>query len=61
MASETEWHTGYPNNPGWYQCKLDGGEIKLYCKKCELTGKKHWIWTDGSYVDEAVLWKHPGE
>lgn len=51
------WHEGFPKKPGWYHCKLDGGEVDLYCKRCELTGKYHWLWTDGSYIEEKVLWR----
>lgn len=54
---DQEWETGYPKQPGWYHCRLDGGEIDLYCKRCELTGKFHWLWTDGSYVEEVVEWR----
>ena len=51
---DQEWKKGFPKHPGWYHCRLDGGEIDLYCKRCELTGKYHWLWVDGSYVEEAV-------
>ena len=48
------WKTGYPSQPGWYRCRIEGGEIDLYCKRCELTGKYHWVYKDGSYITEQV-------
>ena len=57
MNAPDEWETGYPQRPGWYHCRLEGGELNLYCKRCELTGKYHWLWTDGSYVEERVEWQ----
>lgn len=55
------WQAGYPRTPGWYHCRLDGGEINLYCKRCELTMKMKWIAPDGSEVVERVEWKKPDE
>lgn len=52
------WHEGYPSKPGWYHCRVEGGEVDLYCKKCELTGKYHWVYKDGSYINERVEWSN---
>lgn len=54
--SAENWRGGFPPVPGWYRCRLDGGEVKLLAKKCELTGKWHWVYTDGSYITESVEW-----
>ena len=57
-GNNVEWHDGYPVKPGWYHCRVEGGEIELYCKKCELTGKYHWVYKDGSYITERVEWSN---
>lgn len=50
---------GFPPVPGWYHCRLEGGETELYCKRCELTMKMRWIYNDGSPVEEHVEWTTP--
>jgi len=58
MPNENEktFFDGFPPVPGWYLCRLDGGEIKLFCKRCELTLKMRWYYPDGSPCLEKVQW-----
>lgn len=52
-----KWRMGQPNRKGWYQCRLDGEEIRLYFFICELNPKKrYWHDTQGRRVDEDVEW-----
>lgn len=55
MAQVTaEWKKGFPRTPGYYHCRVEGGEVDLLMKRCELTGKCHWVYKDGSYITEEV-------
>lgn len=54
MAAVKEWKKGYPAQPGYYHCRVEGGEIDLLMKRCELTGKCHWVYKDGTYITEEV-------
>ena len=51
-----EWREGFPARNGWYYCQLDGGEMSLYCKKCEISGKSHWYDSTGEIITERVRW-----
>ena len=53
---EKTFFQGFPPVPGWYHCRIDGGEIDLYCKRCELTMKMRWIYPDGTTCEEPVVW-----
>ena len=52
-----EFHSGYPRRKGWYKCRIDGEEAKLYLFVCELNPKKrHWTDEQGRRIDEEVEW-----
>lgn len=57
MAMEKQWNTGKPPRKGWYQCRIDGIEIKLYCFICELNPRK-WYWVDETQarISDEVEW-----
>ena len=52
-----QWNTGRPPRKGWYQCRIDGIEIKLYCFICELNPRR-WYWVDETQaqIDDEVEW-----
>lgn len=53
-----EYHTGFPSKKGWYDCRIDGIEMKLYCFICELKPKApYWVDEFGQKVPEAVEWR----
>lgn len=55
---EEEYHKGYPDKRGWYQCRIDGEEMMLYLFVCELNPKKkYWNDAKGNKIDEDVEWK----
>lgn len=56
-----EWHRGQPNRKGWYDCRLDGEEMRLYFFICELNPRKRY-WNDetGARIDDDdIEWKVP--
>lgn len=63
---EIEWRTDRPERPGLYDCIIskDGNEQRatLQFKKCPFTGRKYWLYVDGSDVDPnaEVKW-HDGK
>ena len=53
----TEWHKGLPNKKGWYRCRIDGEETRLYFFICELSPKKrYWNDAQGRMVEDDVEW-----
>lgn len=57
MADQSEYKTGFPTVKGWYDCMIDGIEIRLLHNYCELTGKHKWIDEGGGLVSEPVMWR----
>lgn len=56
------WHKGRPSKKGWYRCRLDGEEMRLYYFICELNPRKQY-WNDetGSRIDdEDIEWHEEG-
>ena len=56
-----EWHKGLPDKKGWYRCRLDGEEMRLYFFICELNPRKRY-WNDetGARIDDdEIEWKEP--
>lgn len=57
-ATYIEWHKGFPEKKGWYDCRVDGEEMKLYLFICEMNRKKrYWNDSEGRKIDEEVEWK----
>lgn len=58
MSGSDIWNTGYPKEKGWYDCRIDGKEIRLYFFICELSPKKRY-WTDENRqrVYDKVEWR----
>lgn len=56
---DMEWHKGEPPRQGWYDCLLDGEDIRLRWWICQMNPKKrHWIDEQGAYreLDGQVEW-----
>lgn len=54
-----KWHKGQPDKKGWYNCRLDGEEMRLYFFICELNPRKRY-WNDetGARIDDdEIEWK----
>lgn len=51
------WYKGYPNKKGWYKCKIDGIEMRLYFFICELNPKKrYWVDETMGQIPDEVEW-----
>jgi len=52
------WHHGFPPRKGWYKCRLDGEEMRLYFFICEMNPrKKYWNDETGARIDdEDIEW-----
>ena len=49
--AETIYHDkGYPTRRGVYRCKVDGKEMWLSHRTCDLTGRHWWATVDGHDV-----------
>lgn len=62
MRTETdtnEWRTDFPDKSGWYDCRIDGEEMRLYLFVCELNPKRRY-WNDdhGTRVWDEVEWRN---
>ena len=51
-----EWMTGFPDKPGWYDCKVNGVECRLCFRYCPSCGMYVWQNMDGIKVQSEVLW-----
>jgi hypothetical protein len=52
MAQEPIYHTGYPEQQGWFDVLIDGEiEDRLQHWVCQIYGKHHWKDTAGNYVE----------
>lgn len=52
-----DWKDGFPIYQGWYNCMIDGEEIRLLHKVCQLTMKHKWYDETGEQVHDAVRWR----
>lgn len=61
-TQEIVWQSGQPEKPGLYDCMVNGRRATLQFKKCPFTGRKYWMYVDGSDVDPnaEVKW-HDGK
>ena len=55
----SEWRDGIPERPALYKARDNGKETVLQLRKCQMTGRKYWLYVDGSDVDPnaKVEWK----
>lgn len=56
---DTKWHKGRPKHKGWYDCRLDGEEMRLYYFICEMNhNKQYWNDETGARIDDdEIEWK----
>ena len=59
MENVNEYRDGWPRIPGFYDCLVDGEEIKLKFYVCQVACKPHWIDGQGNYYETMykVKWK----
>ena len=57
--AQDEWIEGYPKEPGWYACLVNGKEEKLYHFICAMSGRNEWADKNNDYVYAEVKWKPP--
>ena len=53
--SDKKWHSGWPKEPGWYNCLLDGEmEMQLKYYVCQVAMKPHWVDANGDYIESMA-------
>lgn len=60
---DCEWCSGYPRKPGWYDCLVDGREVRLRFRFCMTRGRNEWLDISGNRVsdDSQVMWTGVGD
>lgn len=63
MSESEGYRDGWPEKVGWYDCEVDGEELRLRHWICSISGRHEWIRPDGSYVPKAkaVRWYGDGD
>ncbi|SCW26526.1 hypothetical protein SAMN05660484_00011 [Eubacterium ruminantium] len=56
-----EYHTGFPQQVGWYDVLVDGLEDRLLHRYCQMYGRHEWKDINGCKVDREVLWTGTAE
>ena len=56
MEKEIVFKDGYPKEPGWYWCRVDGEEMWLKHFICQLSGRHEWAHKGGDYEYGEVFW-----
>lgn len=55
---DTSYKTGFPPKKGWYDCRIDGIQMNLYCFICDLKPKSpYWVDEEGQKVLDPVEWR----
>lgn len=57
---QNTWHDGWPKQPGWYRCLIDGEEemdLKYYV--CTVSRKPHWVDSHGDWLESMakIQWR----
>lgn len=60
-TAENGYHRGYPLTKGYYDCLVEGEEMRLYHFICAVNGKHKWYISSHEEYRGEVLWKDPGE
>ena len=55
-----DYKDGWPRIPGWYDCLVDGEQMKLKFYVCQVSCKPHWLDPDGNYIETMykVKWRN---
>lgn len=48
---EEAYKSGWPKIPGWYDCLVDGEEMRLKFYICQVSCKPHWLDSEGNYIE----------
>ena len=60
-TAEKKYHSGYPLTEGYYDCLVEGEEIRLYHFICKINGKHKWYLSRREEYRGEVLWMDPAE
>ena len=60
-TAENGYHRGYPLTKGYYDCLVEGEEMRLYHFICAINGKHKWYISSHEEYRGEVLWKDPSE
>lgn len=60
-TAENGYHRGYPLTKGYYDCFVEGEEMRLYHFICAVNGKHKWYISSHEEYRGEVLWKDPSE
>ena len=55
----SDYHTGWPEKQGWYDCIVDGELDRLRHWICGISGRHEWIDVDGQYIkreNHDIMW-----
>lgn len=57
---EEAYKSGWPRIPGWYDCLVDGEEMRLKYYVCQVSRKPHWLDSEGNYIESMyeVKWRN---
>lgn len=55
------WHKGYPREKGYFDCLVEGEEMRLYHFICAVNGKHKWYISSHEEYRGEVLWLDPHE
>ena len=53
---EIEYKEGYPNQIGWYDVLIDGGEDRLLHRFCRQENRHEWKDINGIRREGNILW-----
>lgn len=54
---EIIWHEGWPPQQGWYDCLVDGEEMRMRYWICIMKRRPEWVYPNGDYERNLkVLW-----
>lgn len=54
---ENDYRDGYPNRNDFFDCLVEGEQVRLYHFKCVVNGKHTWYLNKKEEIREKVLWK----
>lgn len=60
-TAENGYHRRYPLTKGYYDCLVEGEEMRLYHFICAVNGKHKWYISSHEEYRGEVLWKDPSE
>lgn len=60
---DDEWCSGNPRRPGWYDCLVDGREVRLRFRYCMTRGEYQWLDISGNKIKDidSVKWTGSGD